>query len=307
MYARKQTHFSASSYFAFVKNRWRRIAPAFYTAAVVVAIGQAVMGKPFPWFDVLAHATFSHLLLLPYGTNGLASPFWSLATEWHFYLVLPFFIWAATRWSFWPALALGLLGSILFRIWLYASMPEIIGYWGGQIPTRFVEFAWGMGVAYFYAHDRVPPRVLQGARGFLIGFAIAYLGRLLMVAEIVRAAGSLGFICKAFAEPILTLGFALMLWNVLFTPSIFQKGLSHPAMQNVGRWSYSIYLWHWYPCLYISQVIVDRLGSTPQVQYLALGICLCLVIPFSYLSYTWLEMPYFTKRQSQLPVATSPF
>lgn len=176
------------------------------------------------------------------------------------------------------------------------------GFWKAQLPSRLVEFAWGILVARLYSLEKIPPKILRAETGFLLAFAIAYLGRLLMVTEVVNLAGSFGYISKTFAEPVLTLGYSLMLWNVISSKSIFQEWLSHPSVQVIGRWSYSLYLWHWWPCLWISQLIVKQFGSTPFTQYIALAISLAILIPFSYFSYSLLEAPYFRKRQSQATV-----
>jgi peptidoglycan/LPS O-acetylase OafA/YrhL len=294
MYAHREAKFSPHTYSNFLKKRWLRIAPAFYVAALACAVGNTLGGKPFPWFDLLAHASFTHLWF-PH-TGGLAAPFWSLATEWHFYLLLPLFIWGTYRWGFWSVITISILFSIGFRTWMYISPPEIEVFWKAQIPTRLIEFSWGMCVAWLYIKKFTIPKVLSAEKGFLIAFLVAYLGRLLMVSEVVHLAGSSGYLCRIAAEPILTLGYSLMLWNVITSESVFQSGLSHPVMQTLGRWSYSLYLWHWWPCLWISQLVVKHFGATPLTQYVALILSFIVLIPLSCLSYCWLEAPYFRKR-----------
>lgn len=111
MYVRKETQFSWSNYTTFLRKPWLRIAPAFYVSALVCAIGNIFLGNPFPWRDLLSHFTFTHILFP--NTGGLAAPFWSLATEWHFYIFMPLFIWAAKRWGFWPVITVSTLISIV--------------------------------------------------------------------------------------------------------------------------------------------------------------------------------------------------
>src|SRR5919199_157545 len=191
MYARKQTKFEWGAYVTFLKKRWLRIAPAFYVAAFVCAIAFLFFGRPFPWFDLLAHASFTHIWLP--NTNGLAPPFWSLATEWHFYLILPLFIWGADRFGFWPVAAIAILASTGFRLWMYSSPADIEVFWNAQLPSRLVEFAWGMCVARLYTLQKEPPKFLRAESGLLIAFIITYLGRLLMVTEVVKLAGYFGY------------------------------------------------------------------------------------------------------------------
>jgi len=297
MYARKQTKFSWVSYLSFLKKRWLRIAPAFYVAAFCCALIYLFVGKDLPWFDLLAHASFTHIWFP--NTNGLAPSFWSLATEWHFYLILPLFIWATHRLGFWTVITITLLGSMGFRLWMYASPSDIQAMWGGQLPTHLVEFTWGICVARLYSMQKLIPKILGAERGFFLAFTIAYFGRLLRVTEVVNLAGSYGYICQTFAEPFLTLGYALMLWNVVSTTSIFSKLLSHKLVQSIGRWSYSLYLWHWWPSLWIAEYLVNQFGSSPLTQYCALLLSLAILVPCSYLSYSFLEAPYFSGQHSK--------
>ena len=297
MYASKETQFTWSNYAKFLKNRWLRIAPAFYVSALVCAIGYFFVGKPFPWLDLLSDVSFTHIWFP--NTGSLAPPFWSLATEWHFYLFLPLFIWSAAHWGFWPVIAMAILGSMGCRTLVYTSPAAFAAIWTPQIPVRLVEFAWGMCIAWLYTRKIMPPKILCAEKGFLIAFGIAYIGRLLMISEVVKLAGSFGYLCNIVSEPVLTLGYSLMLWNVVLSSSIFQQWLSHPLVQAIGRWSYSLYLWHWWPCVWISQLTIKQFGATPLTQHVALVLSLIVMIPFSYLSYRWLEVPYFRKRHSQ--------
>ena len=87
MYFRKQTEWSRGGYGTFIKRRWLRLAPGFYTASAVCALAPCLIGLPFKWPALLTHLIFAHTLIP--GAGYLAAPFWSLATEWHFYLILP--------------------------------------------------------------------------------------------------------------------------------------------------------------------------------------------------------------------------
>ncbi|BAY33443.1 hypothetical protein NIES2107_53390 [Nostoc carneum NIES-2107] len=297
MYARKQNNFEWKSYLHLLKKRWLRIAPAFYIAAFVCALRYPFIGKPLPFLDLLAYASFTHLWVP--NTVGLAAPFWSLATEWHFYLILPLFIWAASRFGFWIITAIAILGSIIFRLWMFSSAPEVGAFWNAQIPSRLVEFTWGMCIAKLYTVQKPPPNILCAEQGFLLSFLITYFGRILMVTEVVNLAGSFGYFCKALAEPILTLGYSLILWNVISSESIFRNLLSHQVLQAIGRWSYSLYLWHWWLCLWLTEYLVHKFGSSPIIQNVSLVLSLIVLLPFSWASYSLLEAPYFRWQQSR--------
>jgi peptidoglycan/LPS O-acetylase OafA/YrhL len=105
--------------------------------------------------------------------------------------------------------------------------------------------------------------------------------------------------------PVLTLGCALMLWNVISGPSWFERVLSSRPLRTVGRWSFSLYLWHWWPASWISGTLAARYGSNAVVQHSALALCLIVVIPVAALSYRLLERPYFRHGKSMNALSLS--
>ena len=124
---------------------------------------------------------------------------------------------------------------------------------------------------------------------------VVFLGRSLMSTEIIRWVGPWALVFHVAWEPVLSLGYAIMLWNVVSSPSIFSRALSACAAQATGRWSYSLYLWQWWPCYFITRFMVERLGATLPAQYLSLGLLMAFLIPVGWLSYECLEAPYFRK------------
>ncbi|MDP9024518.1 MAG: acyltransferase [Candidatus Eremiobacteraeota bacterium] len=294
MYAGKQSAFSGTAYRAFLINRWRRIAPAFYAAVAACAIIAYARDGHWLWTEIGANLIFAQLWI---GNGRLNGVFWSLATEWHFYLVLPLLIWGAVRGGFWATLGGLAIFSIAARIgqsyWLRDIQDK-------NLPFRLIEFVWGIGVARLYRDGIVPSGPFRGARGALLAVAVAYLGRLLTVTEIVEAAGRAGPLFRAFASPLLTFGYALLLWNVVGSESIVSTTLASVPMRTLGRWSYSIYLWHLYPSVWIASALVTRFGNGGLMPYVATVSALLIVVPISIFSYRWFEAPYFRKRPARL-------
>lgn len=293
MYAGAQERFTWAAFASFVRRRWLRIAPAFYAAAIVAAVGHWLAGRAFPWLDLASHLTFTSILVP--GLGGLSAPFWSLATEWHYYLVLPFFVWAAGRAGFWHASAMAIAVSLAYRAWMFLSAPGPELDWHAQLPARLVEFTWGMCVARVHLRGVPLPSALSGSRGFLAGIAIAYLGRMLAVTEIVALSGSAGPLLKTASEPVLALGYGIALWNVIASDSPFRRALGHAIPQAIGRWSYSLYLWHWWPSVWICGLAVGTFGKSVAAQYLALAACVAVLVPLSWYSYRLFEAPYFRR------------
>lgn len=294
MYARKNLLFNQQAYLALLKSRWLRIAPAFYVASVACALGWWIADDKFPWRALACHFAFLNGVLP--GSFNLAAPFWSLATEWQFYVALPLICWLAFRYGFWWASFFAIGACVGFRIIILCCGAAAGDTFGGQLPFRLVEFMWGMMVAHLFSCGKAPPSYLRGLTGFLIGLAVAYIGRFLRVTEIVHSAVSYGPLCKALAEPVMSLGFALILWNAITTPSLISAALCSQAMTAIGRWSYSLYLWHWYPAMWISHYLHKLYGPSTPAQYAAFVITLAVLLPLSWLSYKWLEAFYFRKK-----------
>ena len=276
-------------------NRWRRLAPAFYMASLFCALGFLTYTGHFPWYDLLAHLMFLHLALP--GTGGLAPPFWSLSTEWQFYLFLPLFLVAVHRVAFWPVLGLTFIASLTFRAGIYWGRwmdPVAIGF---CLPMHAGEFCWGIVVAYFYARGAPSPRCLRGAGGFLFGSMVAYCGRTMMVTEVVALAGKFGPLVRVLAEPVMTLGCGMVLWNVVNSTSVFSRILIWEPMQRVGRWSYSIYLLHWWPCWALTRMITHRFGQNAPAQLSAFVLVVAIIVPMGALFYRLFEASYFQRRR----------
>jgi peptidoglycan/LPS O-acetylase OafA/YrhL len=263
-------------------------------ASLACAVGLLLANGTFPAYRLFAHLLFLNGVL-PDAAN-LAPPFWSLATEWQFYVILPLLCYGAYRFSFWGAALATAFACVLFRCWAYLVSPELAENLQGQLPFRLVEFVWGMGVAYLFSKNIPLPRFLKGNAGFLVGLGIAYLGRILRVTEMVQFAHTYGPMAKALAEPVMSLGFAIILWNVIGSNSLMSRTLCLKPVTLVGRWSYSLYLWHWYPCLWIGGNFRKFFGSTPGFQHFAFFVSLLILLPLSWGSFRLLEQFYFRKK-----------
>jgi peptidoglycan/LPS O-acetylase OafA/YrhL len=295
VYSSKQRTLEFGSFRKFVKKRWLRIAPAYYVAMVASAFFLYHLTGAFPWTEVLAHLLFVNGTVP--GTNTLAAPFWSLAVEWQFYLLLPVLVVAIHRAGFWKSAIAVILLSIAFRVWAFNQPKEIEDYWARQLPCRLVEFLYGIVVARLYLSDVRPPRLLQNAGGFLLGLGVAYVGRMLMVTEVCGACGRFAPECLAASIPLLGLGFALILWNVISSHSLFQRVLSSAPAVLVGRYSYSLYLWHWIPSILLARWAIEWMGLGNVSLEITFGLFMLLAIPLAGISYRLLEAPYFQRRE----------
>ena len=287
--------FTVTTYISFLYKRFLRIAPAFYVAVLVYAL---LIKIGTPEFE-LGYNVFFHLLFLNNVVTGntISGPFWSIGTEWHFYLVLPFFVYLSYQYSLVKAVVICSMASlVLFAI---VNMGYLsYGWWESQILMKFPEFAVGIIAAWCFINNYRLPSLLKSGKGLLIAIAIMYFGRLMKFTPVITHAGEAGFILKIFADTIMTAGFALLMFHVITEPSGLTNWLSGNIITWLGHISFSIYLWHSLVFIVLHNWLQKlSFGAyNPVVAFIMVSL---LTIFISYFSYRYLEAFYFRLRPTQ--------
>jgi len=289
------------SYSSFVVRRWWRIAPAFYVCILASVPMAVLLGRDVTAVAVAKHFVFAHLW--PPTDNRISPPFWSLATEWHFYLVLPLLVWAWRRWPFGVAFGVSCAVAVSIRVFAYMTGFGLeLG--DGQIWLRLIEFLWGAGAAHLYLRGGRLPALLGGTGGVFSACGMVYLGRVMRLTEVTSRFGATGSaLLWALSDPVMTLGFAWLVFLAVSERNGFSRLLEVRPLKAIGLWSYSLYLWHWYPCLLLAKAGVWAAGSNVLVQNVVLIGSLAILIPLSALSYRMLEAPYL--RRGRAPSGAS--
>lgn len=195
---------------------------------------------------------------------------WSLSVEWQFYLAYPLVLLAvarhfkATRLHFQLALWLLLLVSLVACVAVTKSNPSAAFY---LLPLR----GWELLAGGIVALSR--PNLVVGAR---VTAGLEWLG-------IVMILGAFLFFDSNMAWP----GYQAIL-PVLGTSLVILAGrqnsiwTGNPLAQYLGKWSYSIYLWHW-PLV----VGLDYFGLQGNINWLPLALTMSMVL--GALSYVLIE------------------
>jgi len=229
----------------------------------------------------------------------IASPFWSLATEWHFYLVLPLILVSVRKIGFSRTMFLCSVVSVIAGLWFSYHDPY---NWSTSVWVRLIEFLWGVLAAEIYLTGR---NKKSGAYvSWWLALLIAYLGRLMMVTETLNLLGPIKFIVKAFAGPVMTLGFAVLILYLLENSSSFAaRFFSSAPLAFIGRISYSIYLWHWLVKNMLAKFLIDHFGGFSQfAPVLGFLVIATVTILVSVVSYKIFEEPYFKRKRIVEPI-----
>jgi peptidoglycan/LPS O-acetylase OafA/YrhL len=251
------------SYWDYLRRRASRIWPALAVLVLVLLLTGAVWLPPFDLERVAEQGVRSlafvsnHYFLANSGyiTHAGDSLWllhtWSLSVEWQFYMVYPLLLMLLARWAP-PArrarvvlagLAVLLLLSLGWHL-LLASHAAESGFF--LLPARAWEFLAG-GLVALVTDRRVPALERWRPSVSHLGLALVLGGAVLMAAARVRTVGAGVWLLL----PVV--GTMMVLWA-----DADNRILRQPALQRLGTWSYSIYLWHW------PLIIGLRLTDIPQ-------------------------------------------
>lgn len=305
MYASKISKFTFGNYTYFLKKRWLRIAPAFYTLIFVEALIIFVTSDVIPTKNIIYHLLFINIFL----PKDLFSPhYWSLATEFQFYLIFPLlFLFVNQPSGFLKRVVIFVIVCIGFRIWHFyryradIAMNQTVSSF--EIWYRFAEFGFGVIAAILFVKKQRIPNWIAGVRGFLIGLGISYLGRILMLSEFANYFGWKAFYFKALGEPIMTFGFGILLLSLISSENVLNSFFSGKPFLFLGKISYSMYLWHYLLAEYVSRFFIGIVGVSMVSMYISLVVSLAILIPISWISFKLLEEPYFKRISNAKAVA----
>jgi peptidoglycan/LPS O-acetylase OafA/YrhL len=283
--------FSLKNYREFIINRWKRIAPAFYFSAFCYALYFFLKeGAQYPLLKFfLINVAF---LQNNFSPNCIIAPFWSLGTEWHFYLLLPFLFWKKTVKAFFSALIFFSALSIVFSCFIYTQVLNE-ALWKPQIITRFIEFGLGCFVSYLYKNKVAIPFILTKNKGILFSLGVTYLGRLCMLTETVKYFSNYGWLVRALAEPIMDFGYSWLMYILITEKSWLSGMLSKSIFAYLGKISYSVYLWHTAIILLLWDLHFKGVANAALNTLLFFTIVSGGSIVLAHFSYRYLEAPYF--------------
>lgn len=156
---------------------------------------------------------------------------WSLSVEWQFYIVFPIVVLFLSKLFSFRAIGYVIIFAVLsgfaLSVWASQAMPSAAYF---LLPTRAWELLIG-GLAFFY---QVPKQLSKKTRSTMeaLGLALIIISALIITDEMAWP----GY---AAALPVSA---ALL---ILFANNQNSLLTGNAIAQAIGKWSYSIYLWHW--------------------------------------------------------------
>lgn len=281
---------------AFVRRRVVRL----YPALVGLVVGGTVLYALVPWAPVDPVEVARRGVVVLTQTSALwaadqhgslwlpgLQPFgqtWSLAVEWYFYLAWPVALLAARRRG-WSARRLATV-CVLVAVAAYAAALPLGAFWFYFGPLeRSAELLVGAALALWFAAGGRPTRPTRHAT------AVALLALAALSAYVVLGPDGKEPLYRLAGVPVAVVATVLL----IHTGYGNQQGavtrlLSHRWLASVGRYSYSLYLWHIVPFL----LLEDAPGGVPKA---VLGVvAVTAAVTLTVLSYRLLERPFLRPR-----------
>jgi peptidoglycan/LPS O-acetylase OafA/YrhL len=298
---------SIRGYLSFVAARARRIWPALAALTATLLLVGAVVLPPFDLDTLAGQALWAlgflsnhHFLAHSGYADRTADDLWllhtwSLSVEWQFYLLYPLLVFAVLRLSRSagrdprPALAgLLIVFAALSLAWQVLQRGQATESGFFLLASRAWEMLAG-GLAALAGPACAARLGTTGRRRVCVLGMMLILGSALLLAlQRQRAVG---------ADWVL-LGPVLGAAAVLVAGDAANPVLGRRWLQALGRWSYSIYLWHW-PLL-----VAWRVAFGPQEHRVLGMVAVALAsLALGALSYRWVEQWAWRWRR---PAASSP-
>ena len=275
----------------FFRNRFLRTYPLFL---FVLALGVFFFRENFNVLGILQSILFLANSETAFNGGAFTFVFWSIAVEWHFYLLFPLLILGVKRYD-WKLIPLLIIGFLALRTGLYFAGTDMrdVSYW--SILGRIDQFLLGMLAGIFYCRKYQQGRVMDwvGVAG-LVGVPFLLMGFNHL------GGGGVNNYLWIFWPTIEATAWAVFLLGYLSLARHYNRQVGK-MLVALGAVSYSIYLLHYVVLDFFMQRDWDTvilLGNALGTGVLNTAIFVMPpVIMVSALTYWGIERPFLRRRQ----------
>jgi len=286
--------YGAIQFKRFLIRRGFKIYPPFYFLIAVTVVQGLAIGASIPLDRLAAEVFYLQNYLEPIWDHT-----WSLAVEEHFYLLLPLILVLMIRAAkdstapFRKFPAVCVIVAILCLVARIANSFQPFTYDTHLAPThlRIDSLLFGCFISFYFHFARARFELFRRSRrGLLATVGIACLLPAFFWTVETRFIHTFGF-------TILLIGSGLLLMSVLGSRN---EGIVTSALGWIGRYSYSIYLWHLAARIWLGPAIEMKLGyRLPPV--VALIVYLLLACVAGFLMARLIEFPALAVRDRFFP------
>ncbi|NKJ09775.1 acyltransferase [Rhizobium sp. SG741] len=268
------------NYLAFLSRRATRLLPLLFAMLVVEGMREYVVGA-----DLVGYLrSLATGLIEPTLPNGA----WSLTVEFHFYLLLPLLLFLCRKS---PALLfVAIFLAVALRTFLFIRNGTVFwpAYW--TLAGRLDQFVFGI-LAYHYRSMIIRKHVVALVLGTV--FCVFYY-------LFDRMGGFYRMPQYPSPSPIWiilpTIEGAFFSALIAYYDGSFQhsRGLPSRFIAKIGKYSYSIYLWHFYVVFFMADFVQRHIMN---ISYYYIGqvwalLCFLALVPFAFVSYQIFEKPF---------------
>ena len=271
----------------FLFKRWKRLSPAFYTASIIYISIAFSKNFDFAIFKSALTSTFYLNNIFP--KYNSASLLWTLSLEWQFYLLFSIFIIVQKFKNFWFATGIFSLISILIPSFLTLVLKSQSEQFTNQIFFRFFEFLFGMIAAKIFSdksdNHRIKPILIIPI------FLIISFGRYLTTKSVLESSTEYGSYFKFLGFSIMGFGFSCLLYlglQIKWLAILFK----FIGLVELGRISYSFYLWHGIIVLCLTHLVEKSNFSAIPKVFITFILGTIVSILVAKISFRYLEKPY---------------
>jgi peptidoglycan/LPS O-acetylase OafA/YrhL len=289
----------------FFKRRARRILPPYYSAVLLcLALIATIIGKPTGtlWdvpIQVDRLALICHFALLQdfFRTGAINYAFWSIATEWHIYLLFPLLVAGTRRYGIARVAIVALIFGYAVRLGFTADRVHRAN------PQYLGLFALGMVAAYVTRSKEAHFSRARARSGWGVLAGILLVGTLALVQHWGIFAATPRFPYLDFPIGIMTM--AILVHTTTDQSRRLTRFLSFKPLVFVGTFSYSVYLIH-APFLQILwQYVLRPLGMTKSAMFVSfMTFGLAFVLLAAYVFFRFCEQPFMRTPGAPQPKPT---